>query len=100
MLSAIVLLFAANAIAIAPPRAPRMTFSLDLRPAFMGYFEVASELRIAGRFSLALHAGVGSRLINAGPNHGTTIAWETGLEPRAYLDFPTSSLSAGAYVAW
>ena len=83
-----------------PPRPHRVTFSLDLFSAFAAYFDVVSELRINRPFSLALHAGGGSRLINPGPNHSTTLAWEAGLEPRWYTGVLRSSVTAGLYLAW
>src|SRR5262249_9376612 len=81
-----------------PPRPYRGTISLDVLSAPGGYFELASELRLDRRFSLALHAGGGGRQhpIGIGKRAPLTLAWEIGLEPRWFPGLLRNSV----YLGW
>lgn len=75
---------------------PRVTLTVGAIEAASGYVDLASDLRLDRRWSLALRAGGGSRPLANGDS-GSTVAWELGLEPRWYFvgDFGT-----GFFLAW
>jgi hypothetical protein len=79
-----------------PRRHPRVTLTVDGIQLGVPYVELASEIRITPRWSLAVHAGGGARALDFGAS-GTTTGWELGLEPRYYF---VGNFGTGFYLSW